>query len=493
MKPFLKAAAFALLAAAVPASAVMLPLRIPFQGKLIDPVTNNPKNGTFTMCFGIYPAPSGGGPCASAPFTETQSVAVVNGVFTVQIGTVSLLNPDLFSGASAYLGVTVGADAEMSPRQPLSMSPYAFTAMQLVSDQQVRINSGVFYTTFTAVGDWQFPYGVTAGTGIYTATGSDFSLRASSGIYSSSGGITSNGGLGFIARFGVSAATGSFTATGADYSISTSSGIDINGGGLNVDGSLGVQALYGIVATTGNFTGTATTTASVRSSSGIFMSDGYLKVAPASKGIDATGTGIIVSTINMVGKTADPGNIDGMVYFNSSSGTFKVYSSTFGWQWLYALSPLTSARTTDSQAATAAKAAAGTILVTPITLSGPMVVNAMIMRVTTNLGATGDIGVYSSTGGLVLQAGSGLLTTPLALKTLAPAQTGVGRWLPPGQYYAAMTWNSTTGVAGGLAITTAGAVPNCGSVLGGGSVLPATINPAAITDLTFCYFFVLSN
>lgn len=169
----------ALILMTAPASAGILPLRIPFQGRLIDPATNNPRNGNITMSFRLYDAPTGG----SALFTESQTVAVNNGVFSVQIGTIALLSPDLFSGASAYLGITVESDSEMLPRQPLSMTPYAFTAMQLVGDGDVRVNAGTAYSTFTSAGNLLLPHGVTATTGTFTATGATvFSLQTSSGV-----------------------------------------------------------------------------------------------------------------------------------------------------------------------------------------------------------------------------------------------------------------------------------------------------------------------
>lgn len=173
-----------LLAASLPAGAVLLPLRIPFQGKLIDPATNNPKNGDIAMTFRIYAAPTGG----AALFTEAMTVPVNNGVFAVQIGTSALLDAELFSGASAYLGITVAGDGdgEMLPRQPLLMSPYSFTSMQLVNHGDVRINPGVAYSTFTTQGNLALQYGVTGTTASFmtvTSTGvGTFSVVSSSGI-----------------------------------------------------------------------------------------------------------------------------------------------------------------------------------------------------------------------------------------------------------------------------------------------------------------------
>lgn len=227
-----------LLAAALPAAAVMLPLRIPFQSKLIDPATNNPKNGTFSMQFNLYTAPTGGAPV----FTETQNVTVTNGVFSVQIGTVSLLSPDLFSGASAYLGVTVGADSEMLPRQPLSMSPYAFTAMQLVGDRDIRVNAGAAYSTFTSAGNLTLQYGVAGTTASFTATGNNqFSITSSSGISMLQGTLNldpASRGLDATGT-GIVAATATFAtvnSTGVGtFGITTSSGISMGDGALELN------------------------------------------------------------------------------------------------------------------------------------------------------------------------------------------------------------------------------------------------------------------
>ena len=61
--------------------------------------------------FKIYNVPSGG----AALFTETQTVTVNNGIYNVILGTNSALT--LPFDAQYYLGVTVGADTEMTPRR----------------------------------------------------------------------------------------------------------------------------------------------------------------------------------------------------------------------------------------------------------------------------------------------------------------------------------------------------------------------------------------
>lgn len=108
-----------LLTSAVAAFAT--PNVVTYQGRLTD-AAGNPSNGTFSMVFAIYAASSGG----SALYTETQpSVTVTNGLFNVQIGSVTTIPGDLFAGGTKFLGIKVGADAEMTPRQAVASVPFA--------------------------------------------------------------------------------------------------------------------------------------------------------------------------------------------------------------------------------------------------------------------------------------------------------------------------------------------------------------------------------
>lgn len=208
------AALLLLLAAA--ATAANSPLKLNFQGRLIDPATNVPKDGTFSMTFRVYAAPTGG----TALFTETQSaVSVSNGVFSVQLGSAAALSPDLFAGASAYLSVQVSPDAEMTPRQQLVMSPYAMTAAQLVGPGDVRVRAGdAAYSTFTSAGNLLLQAGVSATTGAFTASGNGiYSVSAASGILSSAGTVRVLGAGGVNADYGVragSVTTASFLQSG---------------------------------------------------------------------------------------------------------------------------------------------------------------------------------------------------------------------------------------------------------------------------------------
>ena len=98
----------------ISASAVFaVPQLINYQGSLADE-SGTPLDTTVNITFTIYDAPTGG----SNLWAETQSsVAVENGFFAVQLGSVTALN-DLFT-ANRWLGIAVGSDSEMLPRQQI--------------------------------------------------------------------------------------------------------------------------------------------------------------------------------------------------------------------------------------------------------------------------------------------------------------------------------------------------------------------------------------
>ncbi|MDH3595176.1 MAG: MopE-related protein, partial [Rhodospirillales bacterium] len=104
-----------------------VPTAINYQGSLTD-ASGTPINTTLDMTFSLYDSAG----AASALWSETQSVTVTNGVFSVDLGTATPFPPNFFT-APLYLGVTVVGDAEMTPRLPFRAVPFAFSAEQLVA------------------------------------------------------------------------------------------------------------------------------------------------------------------------------------------------------------------------------------------------------------------------------------------------------------------------------------------------------------------------
>jgi hypothetical protein len=144
--------------------------------------------------------------------------------------------------------------------------------------------------------------------------------------------------------------------------------------------------------------------------------------------------------------------------------------------------------------ATAAKPTVGAILISPIYIPARITVNQIRLRVTTAAaGVTGDVGVYDANGNLVLNGGANSLNMATAgVKIIVPQQ--VNRTLNPGQYYVAITWNSTAGVIAGANLGLANAMYRTGYIsTGGGTVLPATIDLNAITPWLYIFYVSLNR
>jgi len=100
-----------------------VPNTINYQGYLTD-ADGNPINGTTNILFMIYDADSEG----TTLWTEIHTgVLVAEGIFNVILGTSTAL-PSGFWDYPVYLGITVGGDTEMTPRQELSSVAYAIRA-----------------------------------------------------------------------------------------------------------------------------------------------------------------------------------------------------------------------------------------------------------------------------------------------------------------------------------------------------------------------------
>nr|MDA8130183.1 hypothetical protein [Elusimicrobiota bacterium] len=130
----------------LPVLAAAAPSYINYQGRLVD-ASGNPLSGSYSITFNIYGVSSGG----SAVWTEVQpSVSVDNGIFSAKLGSVTALPPSVFASDTRYLGVTIGSDAEMSPRVQLLSVPYAIYAASAASvgsaGQTVDISTGVNVT-----------------------------------------------------------------------------------------------------------------------------------------------------------------------------------------------------------------------------------------------------------------------------------------------------------------------------------------------------------
>lgn len=127
-------------------AAVGINREINFQGKLVDnPSATNVTNGTYTVVFTLYDAPTGG----TALWTETQTVTTTDGIFRVALGSVNPFPANFnFNWSGLYLGIKVNSDLEMTPRIQMAAVPFAFNA-QAVAGLTVEDENGNASTSGT--------------------------------------------------------------------------------------------------------------------------------------------------------------------------------------------------------------------------------------------------------------------------------------------------------------------------------------------------------
>ncbi len=121
--------------------------QISYQGQLTDNLGNAKADGNYSMIISLYTGATGGTPVWTARGTTAtptaRTVALVGGIFSIMLGDTvagdNALTTIDFSQDAYYLGITVGSDAEMTPRKRIGSVPQAFNANNLVGDGFIRI------------------------------------------------------------------------------------------------------------------------------------------------------------------------------------------------------------------------------------------------------------------------------------------------------------------------------------------------------------------
>lgn len=121
-----------------------IPQLINYQGALTDTSGSPVPDGQYAVVFSIYDAPTGG----TALWTETWNssttpVITLKGTLNVLLGSYKPIPASLFADhAVTYLGIKVGNDSEMLPRQKIASVGYAFKAEYGVPKGAIIIWSG---------------------------------------------------------------------------------------------------------------------------------------------------------------------------------------------------------------------------------------------------------------------------------------------------------------------------------------------------------------
>jgi hypothetical protein len=114
-----------------------IPQIIDYQGRLADS-EGNYLNSVVTVEFSIYGFETGG----TAMWSETQDVNCANGVFHIQLGSVTPFPVTLFNFAAPWLELIVGGET-LVPRTKISSVPYAIKAETAYSLNFMGSGSGL--------------------------------------------------------------------------------------------------------------------------------------------------------------------------------------------------------------------------------------------------------------------------------------------------------------------------------------------------------------
>src|SRR4030066_176913 len=238
------------------------PQLINFQGRLTDSLGNPVSNGAYSLRFRIYDDSLAG----NILWEETDPVQVKSGLFTVLLGSTNSIPDSAFYSANRWLGIKIGTNPEITPRQRLASVGYSYVSSQWNSADSnlYRIKGKVGIGTSTPAFA-KLEVVASSGIGVFAS--------GSPGVYcpSSSGtGVFGEGSL--YGLYGNSNGTGVF-GTGPQYGV--------HGDGYNGTGVYGSGVTYGVYGV-----------ASANNGSGVYGSNG---------GNPSTYAGYFVGTVYVAG------------------------------------------------------------------------------------------------------------------------------------------------------------------------------------------------
>src|SRR4030067_3640844 len=106
----------------VSSSFATVPQLINFQGRLTDFLGNSVSDGSYSLRFRIYDDSLAG----NVLWEENTSVQIKSGLFTVLLGSVNSIPDSAFYSANRWLGIKIGTNPEITPRQRLASVGYRY-------------------------------------------------------------------------------------------------------------------------------------------------------------------------------------------------------------------------------------------------------------------------------------------------------------------------------------------------------------------------------
>jgi hypothetical protein len=136
---------------AAPSAQDSLPGVISYQGTLTDDA-GQPITGEVGITFRLYAAPTGGTALWTEAHTGANAVPTESGLFHVLLGSLTPIPSTVWANDQLYLGIRVGSDPEMEPREMLGAVPYAMEAFS-VRDRAVKSRHAQLTTGRVAASD----------------------------------------------------------------------------------------------------------------------------------------------------------------------------------------------------------------------------------------------------------------------------------------------------------------------------------------------------
>lgn len=143
-------ALFGGLTLAQPGGTVNVPTIMNYQGTLLD-AFNDPVSGDLEFTFAIYDSATDG----HQLWTETQSVTVDNGYYSVTLGEIEAIEANVFDETATYLEIWVEGEVT-TPRHQLASVPYAFqaeNAQNAVQAENAQTLDGQSASDFVGTGE----------------------------------------------------------------------------------------------------------------------------------------------------------------------------------------------------------------------------------------------------------------------------------------------------------------------------------------------------
>jgi trimeric autotransporter adhesin len=293
-----------------------VPTTINYQGLLKDAAGAVVPDGDYNLTFKIYNAASG----ETAIWTETKTININSGIINTHLGSITPLN--LPFDAGYWLGITIGAETELTPRVQFSSVPYSHMSMSVPNGTLTseKIAGGQVVKSINSLKD-----------NVNLIAGSNITITPSGSNIT----ISSGGGTGLTLPFNgvvnipdtTAITLNHIAATGTNYgllsSINSSSGAGVYGKSQSSSGSN-----MGVMGSNSSLNGIGVL--------GLGAGNGVAGIATDPSALTYGVQGISYSTIGVgvYGLTTATTNVNYGGYFTSASssgiGVYGLSSATTG-------------------------------------------------------------------------------------------------------------------------------------------------------------------